>query len=163
MHLIRTAVLAAALAFPATASAGANLDRLASSAAGQPITVACSVPSDAPEAGWTVVGSSTVALNSDACRALGHLAAGDVRWLRSSTDGVDHVYTAGAAVQVVVHEAMHLRLASGDEGLVECTASRNYWPLIASLHLPARLAQRVLSAATYTHRNLRNAAYKEDC
>lgn len=163
MHLIRTAALAVALAFPASAHAGANLDRLASSAAAQPITVACSVPTDAPEAGWTVVGSSTVALNSTACRALGHLALGDARWLRSATDHVDNTALAGAAVQVLVHEAMHLRLASGDEALVECTASRNYWPLIASLHLPARLAQRVLSAATYTHRNLRNPTYKEDC
>lgn len=163
MHLIRTAVLAAALAFPATASAGATLDRVASSVAGRPITVTCDTPQDADEAGSTVVGSSSVSLNPTACRALGHLALRDARWLRSETDHVANTSLAGAAVQVAVHEAMHLRLASGDEALVECTASQNYWPLIASLHLPARLAKRVLAAALYTHRNLGDAHYKETC
>lgn len=161
MRLIRTAVLAAALAFPASAHAGAALDALASQAAGRSITVTCSVPDDAPEAGWTIVGSSSVAITPTACRALAHLT--DARWLRGSTDSVDRASIAGAAVQAIVHEATHLRLASGDEALVECTASRNYWPTIAAAHLPARLAGRILAAATRTHQNLQNPTYKETC
>lgn len=163
MRYRNTLLAAALLAFPATAHAGVAIDQLASASAGRAVTVDCSVPADAPEAGWTVVGSSRIAITPTACRALGHLAQRDARWLRSATDHVDNVYLAGQAVQVAVHEAMHLRLASGNEALVECTASRNYWPLIAALHLPARLAHRILAAAQRTHANLRNAAYRADC
>lgn len=163
MRYLTLAALAAALALPATAHADApGLAPMASSAAGRAITVECSVPADAPEAGWTVVGSDRIALNATACRALSHLARRD-HWISGRTDSVDNTSLAGAAIQVLVHEATHLRLASGDEAQVECAASRNYWPIIASFHLPARLAKSVLNAALYTHRNLRNAAYKATC
>lgn len=160
-NTLLSAALAACLVIPATASAGATLDALASSSAGRAITVECSTPDDAPEAGWTIVGSSSISISPAACRALGHLR--DAKWLRGSTDHVARTDLAGAAVQVLVHEAMHLRLSSGDESLVECTASRNYWPLIASAHLPARVAQRVLRAAQRTHANLKSAAYRAGC
>lgn len=156
--------LLVALAVPSTASASApRLAPLASAAAGRAIAVDCSVPNDADEAGWTIVGSSSIALSPAACGALARLVRGDARWLRSSTDSVENVYAAGAAVQVLVHEATHLRLSSGDEALVECTASRNYWPTIRSLPIPASLRGRVLAAALRTHANLSNPLYKEDC
>lgn len=156
-------IAAAALALPATAHAGASIDLLASSAAGRSVTVTCSVPDDAPEAGWTVIGSSSIAVSPSTCRLLGHLAAGDAAWLKSSTDSVRRADLAGVAVQVLVHEATHLRLASGDEALVECTASANYWPTVAAAHLPAKLARRILAAAQHTHANLRDPHYKETC
>lgn len=160
---LTVALLALAALAPASASAGAALDRLASSAAGRPIVVTCDTPTDAPEAGSTVVGSSAISLNPVACRALGHLAAGDATWLRGDTDHVARTAIAGAAVQVLVHEATHLRLASGDEALVECAASQNYRPTIEAGRLPTRLAGRVLAAAVSTHRNLKSAHYKETC
>lgn len=163
MRLALTAALLTAAALPATASAGAQLDQLASQAAGRSVTVTCSVPDDAPEAGWTVIGSSSIAISPSACRSLGHLAAGDAAWLRGAPDHLPRTSTTGAAVQALVHEATHLRLASPDEAQVECTASRNYWPLIAAAHLPARLAGRILAAAQHTHRNLGDAHYKEIC
>lgn len=157
------ALVALAAALPATAQAGAGLDRLASAAAGRAVVVTCDTPDDAPEAGSTVIGSSAISLNPTACRALGHLIAGDAAWLRGSPDHLDRTSTTGQAIQALVHEAMHLRLASGDEALVECAASQNYWPTVAAARLPARLAKRILAAALHTHRNLKIAAYKETC
>lgn len=159
-----TVAVALALCSPSIASADApGLAPLASLAAAQSITVTCSVPADAPEAGYTVVGGSRIWLTSQDCSTLSRLVRGDSRWLAGATDSVDNVYLAGQAIQVLTHEATHLRLESGDEALVECTASRNYWPVIRSLHLPSRLAGRILAAATRTHRNLANALYKSDC
>lgn len=161
-RLLLTAALA--LAFPASAAASApGLAPIASAAAGRSIVVTCSVPSDSTEAGYTIPGGSEVWITAAACSALSRLVRHDERWLAASTDHVANVYAAGQAVQVIVHEATHLRLASGDEALVECTASRNYWPTIAAFHLSAKLASAVLHAALYVHRNLRNATYKQEC
>lgn len=155
--------VACALALPATAHADApGLAPMASSAAGRAITVECSVPAGAPEAGYTYVGGNKIWLNAPACRALSHLARHD-HWLGGRTDSVDNTSLAGAAIQVLVHEATHLRLASGDEAQVECAASRNYWPIIAAFGLPARLAKSVLNAALHIHHNLKSATYKEMC
>lgn len=157
-------ILCLVLAFPASAAASApGLAPLASAAAGRAVTVTCTVPEDAPEAGYTVVGGSGIWISASACKALSHLTRSDARWLAASTDHVANVYAAGAAVQVLVHEATHLRLASGDEALVECTASRNYWQTILAFHLKPRLAQAVARAATRTHYNLTSPVYKSEC
>jgi hypothetical protein len=157
-------LLLLALAVPSAASASApGLAPLASSIAGRAIVVSCSVPDDAPEAGWTIVGSSEVSISPTACRALSRLVRGDARWLARSTDSVANVYLAGAAVQALVHEATHLRLASGDEALVECAATRSYDSTLRLLPIPARLRAAVVRAALRTHANLSNPLYKESC
>lgn len=42
------------------------------------------------------------------------------------------------ALEDLVHEAMHIRLDSADEALVECTAYQNGWMAISALHRSPR-------------------------
>ena len=68
-----------------------------------------------------------------------------LRWARS------HWQLVGAAFLTLEHEAMHVRLDSTDEGVVECAAIRNVWQAIRLAHLPGSLAAMVLYGAQVEH------------
>lgn len=158
-------IVAALLVAPATASADApELLPVASAAAGAQLSaVHCGVEPGLDAAGYTVVGSTEVTLASDRCASLRRLLARDERWLVRSPGGVANLDHAGDAVQALVHEATHLRLASGDEALVECTASRNYWPTVSAFHLSPKIAGRLLVAARRSHERIHDPRYRADC
>lgn len=63
---------------------------------------------------------------------------------------------AGVAASIVVHEAVHIALASRDEALVECVAGENYWPAIKALGLAHKVAAKAYKAALQSHENLAN-------
>jgi hypothetical protein len=157
---------AALLALPVAAHAAdaPELLPVTSAAAGVQLTaVHCDQGADTDAAGSTVVGGTEVWLTADRCASLRHLLARDSAWLVRSPGGVANLDRAGDALQALVHEATHLRLASGDEGLVECTASRNYWPTVSAFHFSPKLAGRLLAASVASHRRLHDPRYRAVC
>jgi hypothetical protein len=62
-----------------------------------------------------------------------------------------NTYDAAVGILTLAHEALHVRLQSTDEGLVECRAIQNVWPLIAALHLPVWLDKILLLDAKANH------------
>lgn len=165
---MRAALLTLALLLvPATAQAGTHLDALASQLSGTPVQVTCLPEHATPYDGHGIGhylddGSFTVEphiwLKLRVCRPLVRL----IFW-RQHHDWMlypPNVQEAAYALTVMNHEAMHVRLQSADEGLVECTSIRNIWPAVTAFHLPRKYAGIVLADAIYDHQTvtpLRNA------
>lgn len=59
--------------------------------------------------------------------------------------------TSGAALEVLLHESLHVSLQSADEGLVDCTAYRNAWALARQFGLPAWEAHMLLVGIQWRH------------
>lgn len=158
-YLALLAALVAALCFAASASAGdwsdARLDVIATAVAGVPTHVYCendfaewdsisvNIVHSLPEAlyGFTypTVSTANVYMQPHICQSL-HVAL---------TYGPEEVgaYWFSLAAHVLDHEAMHKRLRSFDEGLVDCSALstdpqvlRDYW------HIPATVPQTYVSS-----------------
>lgn len=124
-----------------------RISELASRIAGRPVIVHCYPDGgvDDLREGYTpaltdpVTGVVTlepvIFLNGDLCGSLWTAMnwRGQRDWLRNWWTTSQAV---GAALLVLEHEAMHVRLQSLDEGLVECTAFQNVWPMLVSLRLP---------------------------
>jgi hypothetical protein len=117
---------------------------------------------------WTILTEPYIYISGDICTELARLAdysankrffkrpkivprskAGEpqIVWVGDN----EHIYNAGAALLTLVHESLHVKLASDDEGLVECTAIRNVWPTLAALHLPLWLNKELLAVMTDVH------------
>jgi hypothetical protein len=73
---------------------------------------------------------------------------------------VDNI--SGAPFQVLLHEAFHIGLQSGDEARVECAAISNAWPLVRQLRLPPFAAQMMLVGMSQRHAQA-PPAYRSDC
>lgn len=58
---------------------------------------------------------------------------------------------SGAVFNVLLHESFHIALRSTDEGVVECAAQENAWPLVEQLHLPAWEASMMLAGMAARH------------
>ena len=148
------AVAAASLALLApTASANTALDNLAADLVGQPTAVRCD-PIDASglRAGDTQLDEHWVRLYGY-CPALVRSFRGDYSKWRD----------LGTAALVLTHEAVHQRLQSADEGLVECTAVRNVWRTVRLLHLPPRVERLVYAAALDSHARIHDPRYRAVC
>lgn len=61
---------------------------------------------------------------------------------------------AGQDVEVILHEAMHLRLASGNETCVERTTYANRWQAVAPLHLSARRDRALMRGMRVSHESM---------
>lgn len=70
--------------------------------------------------------------------------------------------TSGPALEVLLHEAFHVALQSADEGVVECAAAQNAWPLVRQFGLPAWEAKMVLVGAQWRH-TLTDPEYRTVC
>lgn len=144
---------------------------LASRIVGSPTTVRCFAASvDGFELGHT---EATV--NADGAPSfapviyLSGAECGDLwsllHW-RSEKDWMRNAWTssqyAGEVLLTLEHEAMHLRLASLDEGVVECAAYQNVWPVLVSLGLPRWFRAQVYDGVRQAHRNS-PAVYQTVC
>ena len=156
-----------------------EISALASSIAGAPVTAICA-PEDPAMDGWTyayedpngrVVVEPVVYLSGEHCGALDKLIhwRENTRWLgrrkhaKLDVWGVsDHLYNASVAIIALVHESMHVRLQSLDEGVVECVAIRNTWPVITRLGLPRWAQSELLLGAQDNHDQLA-ASYRTVC
>lgn len=63
----------------------------------------------------------------------------------------EHIYYGGVAILTLVHESLHVKLQSADEGWVECSAVHNLWPTVSALHLPVYLNKLLLFDALDDH------------
>lgn len=71
---------------------------------------------------------------------------------------------SGADFHVMLHEAFHIALQSGDEGRVECAATQNAWPLVRQLHLPGWAASMMLAGMAKRHAdNPPGSVYRSAC
>lgn len=73
-------------------------------------------------------------------------------------DGVAYLTYAGQrvdqtgdALEVILHEAMHVGLQSGDEAVVECTAYQNRWAFVRQFRLVAWVANAVMAGMAWHH------------
>ena len=73
-------------------------------------------------------------------------------WL-TTFDGGESV---GWAYEALVHEALHIRLAQENEGIVECTTVRNAWDALSSYYLPLKpkVRKHVYQAMLRKHRSI---------
>jgi hypothetical protein len=156
------------------------LSALSSAIVGTPMHAECA-PSDPDYYGWTylteyqlddgswsVEPSDTIYISGDICTELARLSdySANRRFFKRpkyvpehkpGTDVIvwpgdnDHIYNAGAALLTLVHESMHVKLLSEDEGVVECSAIRNAWPTLAALHLPVWLNKELLAVMMDVH------------
>lgn len=104
-----------------------EFNQLASTIVGSTVEVKCYSPEDYPgDAAFVYEDwSPVIYIAGDFCGALRRHY--DPTFLKR------HHYKVGAAILALTHEAMHLKLQSADEGVVECTAWRNVWNSIKLL------------------------------
>lgn len=58
---------------------------------------------------------------------------------------------SGPALEVILHESMHIGLQSGDESVVECTAVENRWALVRQFKTAAWIANAVMAGMSWRH------------
>ena len=159
--IIGLLVLAALILVP-EARAAIPLEDVASTLVGYSVTVEC-FPPDGIIGGWVVLTEPTVIhLDGELCGALNNVLQPGPRtaqWLRTAP-GYQMV---GSAIQILTHEAMHLRLLSADEGHVECVAVRNVWQSVRLLPLVPQIRKLVYIAAVQTHSGIGIPAYRTEC
>ena len=171
-RLLSALIVALTLATPAAADA--NLDVLASHLAGQPVTVSCEDPGGMDgAAGYVWVSSTNDA--PDVFDSVIHLDGYLCGWIRVAVRyyvtgprvqrwavAMDNPYFIGGALLVLQHEALHVRMQSKDEGVVECAAARNVWNLVHSFAFPRRLEHDVYQGALDLH-EAEQGAYRGVC
>jgi hypothetical protein len=69
---------------------------------------------------------------------------------------------AGEALETIEHEALHIRLHSTDEGVVDCSAYQNRWAFVRLFKLPERVAKMVMNGMAWMHEQ-RTGAYRTVC
>lgn len=67
------------------------------------------------------------------------------------TYGGSRYDNSGPAFLVLLHEALHVALQQADEGIVECSAVTNAWPLVRQLGLPAWESKIMLVGMRWRH------------
>lgn len=72
-----------------------------------------------------------------------------VSWVVFRDRRIDEV--AGHALRILLHEAFHVALQSSDEGIVECSAVSNAWPLVKLLGLAPFDAGLILGGMQWSH------------
>lgn len=159
LALIILALVAASLSWTTRSDAASPaLDGLASQMVGHSVTVEC-FPDESPDARLGLVGfvwpddPSTVHVIGSYCGALESQLRGS-RVARRYLSVEDHATDFGAALATLLHESLHLRLQSDDEGQVECAAYRNVWPYLAAFHLSPRANRAVWAGIVWDHRGL---------
>jgi hypothetical protein len=104
------------------------------------------------EAGnWTWDG--TIYLDGRTCGAIENALANsprNQRFLRTEEGS----YILGDAMLTLEHEALHARLLTPDEGIVECTAYRNLWSALDYLHLPWKVKREVYLGGQWSHEQI---------
>jgi hypothetical protein len=137
-----------------------DLNLLASGLAGRAVVVAC-VPNSESHGhnGWTFATSADGG-------ATWQFAA-QITMLKRYCDALVTIrsphaalsFDAGEAILTLGHEALHIRLGSIDEGVVECGSYRNLWPTIAALRVAPSMARSllILAQGSHTARPLVNA------
>lgn len=166
-HLLALMLLSATLLSVAVSRADAaevrapELDDIATVLTGFPVTVECfPIDPDSNLAGYVYPGTTVIHLHGALCGALVNTFR-NPEWMTGRNYAFNLV---GMAVLVLTHEATHLALDSGDEGLVECTAYRNVYNAIKQLPLDWRARQLVYQQAKWFHgsRNL-TGPYRTYC
>lgn len=139
------------------------LSRVASYIVGHPVAVVCgATPPEQDDGGWVnfrVGGVPDNVIHIIFCTELRKLM------LRPSTlKNADTAETAGLAFLTLAHEAEHIRLASLDEALVECTAYTRLAATVAYLPIRPVYRARVLRYALSAHQaQPANSIYMQDC
>ena len=167
-------VILLALVVPAGASADSSLDSLASSLAGQPVTVECddaALMDGASGYVWTLTSDneppwfeSTIHLAGEYCGWI-HYAqvyAGSRGRVRRFASALDNPYWIGSSLLLLQHEALHIRLQSTDEGVVECAAIRNVWNVARRFGFGRRLLRDVYQGARDAHAS-QHGSYASVC
>lgn len=136
------------------------LDAYASQLAGKPVAVHClRDQSFAPDllgyvkgmqhTDGTIVYDDVIRLPASTCRRLVALLAGTPR--PRIRDDEWEATLDGQALETLTHEATHLRLSSGDEALVECETTRNWWQAVKGLRLAAHRDRDLERAMRHAH------------
>ena len=151
-----------------------ELSVLATTLVGQPTFVVC-VPTDpnGEAAGWVNLPEPIIYLDGHLCGALTNTlkhSPRTMRWARTFDGG----QTVGYAFLAYLHEITHLieyhsndPTSAYDEGLTECTAWRNTWPMLRVLGLDWKARRSVYQGAYNYHFGKPtagiNAAYRSVC
>lgn len=161
-----------------------TIESYASQVAGTPVTISCDADAsfldaaqiqaqgyDGPLSGYVLRGADgrfipVIHLRRSLCVAVEHVdhkrARHPIAFASLKTGQRIDSARGAYALEAMEHEAMHIRLESGDEGLVECTAWRNRWPLVELLHLKPWVARIVMNTMTDRHDQL-PAPYRTIC
>lgn len=135
-----------------------EFNQLATVITGAPTEVECYAPSDHPKEAAFVYEdfSPVIYVAGDFCGAL--------RRYHNRTFLKRHLFEVGAAILAVTHEAMHLKLMSKDEGLVECTAWRNVWNSIKLLTPSPTSRKLIYEGARESHfSKAPHGPYRTEC
>lgn len=102
-----------------------------------------------------LVGGTGIYLAPDVCSLLHRMAAGKA---------TDPVRAQAVAVETLVHEAIHWRTGSHDEGMVDCAAMHET-PRTATrfFHVKAGKQLRAFMAAAWAYHRVKPAAYQTVC
>lgn len=134
----------------------------ASALAGEPVQIVCESPSVLAYDGLTFSDSNVIELQESLCLALENIDKPKNRYPTAyvTLDGHMALLTTGDAVLTLTHEAMHHRLQSNDEALVNCTAMENRWSAIDLLGIRGWVASAVAYGVRWNYQHSTNE-YKE--
>lgn len=126
-----------------------TLSEIASGMAGETVTVHCVNLRGRNEYGFTneIIDNGKVSFEPDEFLSIGTCV------------GVQRLYEhriyslkfQSNALETMLHESYHIRLNSGNEGKVECTAMKNLWPYIVALGFSHAIDKRMLAVAWQEH------------
>lgn len=132
----------------------ATIAAYASQAVGTQITLSCDADATFPQGldGYVLPNPDgsiphTIHVRQSLCAAAENVDRNQVRpagwyflWADHRADAV-----AGSALDVILHESMHVALQSTDETQVECTTFQNRWAFLKQFRLPAWIASLELA------------------
>lgn len=134
----------------------------ASDLAGEPVSINCTTKlepgvwgqtySTTEDDGVTLDFLAEIDLRLDLCGALRH--ATTFEWIDTTT---------AEAMLSLTHEAMHIRLRSGCESLVEATALANRWQLVKRFKLGALEARFVMDQEVHVDQTMLTPIYHQPC
>lgn len=145
-----------------------EFSQIASSITGQDITVHC-VPNMSDKYGYTnmetdengnVSFDPDIYLGHEICDSLNlmlhhhfqHGKRGKSRFVDDLSFALGRNYMMGVSLLVFVHETEHIRLNSGDEGIVECSAMHRLRSVLRHyFHVPGWLSRIILWSARDAH------------
>jgi hypothetical protein len=142
-----------------------QISAIGSQLAGEPVTVSCESTASLADVGLPGydgfvlfpdgVPQPVIHLRLALCAALERIDLPKDRnpSVYDLVDGHRALVTTGEAVLVLTHEAMHIRLRSSDEAVVNCTAYRNRWTAINLFGPATWVASAIAYGATQTYRS----------
>lgn len=131
-----------------TAARKAPLVQLASQLVGAPTNVMCSVGTSLDqgetqpildEAGELVGFEPTIWLAPSVCNGVRDLLKGRYHDVE------------GDQIETLLHESLHIRLNTENEGLVDCLAMHQVWPFLTRLGIRGTLRLRMIRSARWWH------------